>query len=165
MPALPTRRSTLSLIRRDLPARRDTARLGDDVATILGPGDLVVLGGELGAGKTFLAGAIVHALGVDARQAVTSPTFNLVHEYATRVGPLLHVDLYRLRDGSEPLASEIARLGLRERRAEGAIVLVEWGMDAVEALGGAPKLIVDLRVTGGTSRVAWLDGPAATALA
>jgi tRNA threonylcarbamoyladenosine biosynthesis protein TsaE len=125
----------------------------------------VLLGGDLGAGKTFLAGAIIHALGVDAGAAVTSPTFSLVHEHATPRALVLHVDLYRLREGRVPLAEEVARLGLRERRAEGAILLVEWGLDAAFALGGNAALVVTLTAAGASGRRAQLDGPAASALA
>lgn len=141
---------------RTLRSRRDTTRLGAAIARVLEPGDLVVLAGDLGAGKTFLARAIARALGV--KEAVTSPTFTLVQEYATDRAPLLHVDLYRLRESKTPLAQEIARLGLRERRAEGAILLVEWGEDAIDALGGDPSLVVRLRVTGDTTRGATLSG-------
>ena len=98
----------------------------------------MLLGGDLGAGKTFLAGAIVHARGLGAGEAVTSPTFALVHEYATPRGSVLHVDLYRLRDGPVPLEEEVARLGLRERRAEGAILLVEWGQGGRGGARGQP---------------------------
>lgn len=124
-----------------------------------------MLGGELGAGKTFLASAIIHALGVDSREAVTSPTFSLVHEYVTPRGVALHVDLYRLRDAATPLPAEVARLGLRERRAEGAILLVEWGAGALEALGADPALVVELEATDSGARVARLMGRAASALA
>lgn len=116
----------------------------------------MVLAGDLGAGKTFLARAIARALGV--KGAVTSPTFTLVQEYATDRAPLLHVDLYRLRESKTPLAQEIARLGLRERRAEGAILLVEWGEDAIDALGGHPALLIQLRTTGAASRTATTSG-------
>jgi tRNA threonylcarbamoyladenosine biosynthesis protein TsaE len=141
---------------RALRSRRDTTRLGAAIARVLEPGDLVVLAGDLGAGKTFLARAIARSLGV--KGAVTSPTFTLVQEYGTDRGPLLHVDLYRLRESKTPLAREIARLGLRERRAEGAILLVEWGEDGVDALGGDPALIIRLEVTGDTTRRATLSG-------
>ncbi len=141
---------------RTLRSRRDTTRLGATIARVLEPGDLVVLAGDLGAGKTFLARAIARGLGV--KGAVTSPTFTLVQEYATERALLLHVDLYRLRESKTPLAQEIARLGLRERRAEGAIVLVEWGEDAVGALGGDPSVVVQLRITGDTTRTAILSG-------
>jgi tRNA threonylcarbamoyladenosine biosynthesis protein TsaE len=83
----------------------------------------------------------------------------------TPKGVVLHVDLYRLRDGAVPLSVEVARLGLRERRAEGAILLVEWGADALEALGGAPALAVELEATGRNARVARLTGRTASALA
>lgn len=142
---------------RTLRSRPDTTRLGAAIARVLEPGDLVLLSGDLGAGKTFLARAIARALGV--RGAVTSPTFTLVQEYATDRAPLLHVDLYRLRESKTPLAEEIARLGLRERRAEGAILLVEWGEDAIAALGGGPSLQVRLQITGDTTRTAALSGP------
>ena len=118
----------------------------------------MLLGGDLGAGKTFFAGAVVEALGMLEPGPVTSPTFALVHEYPTRRAAVLHVDLYRLRDGSVPLEREIARLGLRERRDEGAIVLVEWGTDAADALGGAPAFTVELTATGELARSATVDG-------
>ncbi|HEX8793855.1 MAG TPA: tRNA (adenosine(37)-N6)-threonylcarbamoyltransferase complex ATPase subunit type 1 TsaE [Polyangiaceae bacterium] len=141
---------------RVLRSRRDTTRLGAAIARVLEPGDLVVLAGDLGAGKTFLARSIARALGV--KGAVTSPTFTLVQEYATDRTPLLHVDLYRLRESKTPLAHEIARLGLRERRAEGAILLVEWGEDSIAPLGGDPALLVRLRITSGSSRSATTSG-------
>lgn len=113
-----------------LPTRRATTRLGRALAAALRPGDLVLLSGSLGAGKTFLARAICRALGVPHETTVASPTFALIHEYPTRIGPLLHVDLYRLED---PRA--VAQLGLREALAEGAIALVEWGERFAVELG------------------------------
>jgi tRNA threonylcarbamoyladenosine biosynthesis protein TsaE len=117
----------------------------------------VILEGDLGAGKTFLARAVARAMGVSG--TVPSPTFALVQEYDTARGVLLHVDLYRLRGAG--LAGEVARLGLRERRGEGAIVLVEWGEDATAALGGEPALAVRLaiaRADGDDARSAALSG-------
>jgi tRNA threonylcarbamoyladenosine biosynthesis protein TsaE len=116
----------------------------------------VILAGGLGAGKTFLVRALVRARGGRAR--VTSPTFTLVHEHATRAGAVVHVDLYRLRESTVPLADEVLRLGLRERRSEGAIVLVEWGEEAIAALGGEPALGVSLAITGPNTRSATLWG-------
>lgn len=139
---------------RTLRTRRDTRRLGEAIARALRPGDLAILSGDLGAGKTFLVRAVARALGVAG--AVTSPTFALVHEYACERAPLLHVDLYRLLGPGLP--AEVARLGLRERRREGAILLVEWGDDAVQALGGGPDLHVSLSVDGDVRRAA-LSGP------
>ncbi len=123
-----------------LEARRETLELGRKIALRLEPGDLVTLEGDLGAGKTFLARAIARGLGVPESEPVASPTFALVHEYETRRGPLLHADLHRLRGPG--LEREISRLGLRERRAEGAIVIVEWAEDARGFLGPEPSVCV-----------------------
>ncbi|MDP9148972.1 MAG: tRNA (adenosine(37)-N6)-threonylcarbamoyltransferase complex ATPase subunit type 1 TsaE, partial [Myxococcota bacterium] len=108
---------------RPLRSRRDTRRLGAAIARALEAGDLVVLSGDLGAGKTFLVRAIARAFGVGER--VTSPTFALVQEYVAPRGTLVHADLYRLRVPERGLATEVARLGLREKRREGAFLLVE----------------------------------------
>jgi tRNA threonylcarbamoyladenosine biosynthesis protein TsaE len=121
------------------------------------PGDLVLLSGDLGAGKTFLARAIARGLG--ATEAVTSPTFTLVREIETPRGLLLHADLYRLH--GESLDAETRRLGLRERRGEGAFLLVEWGDEALDALGGDPALVVSLALAGEHAREARLSGPSA----
>jgi tRNA threonylcarbamoyladenosine biosynthesis protein TsaE len=126
-----------------LGTRRDTQHLGRSIAKKLQPGDLVLLTGPLGAGKTFLARAIARGMGVPESVPVTSPTFTLVQEYETPRGTLLHVDLYRLLE-SPKLRTEVERLGLRERRVEGCIALVEWGRDAVGWMGGDPALVVEL---------------------
>ena len=105
------------------------------MAAVLEPGDLVVLAGPLGVGKTFLVRALSRGLGWPASEPVTSPAFALVHEYATEV-PLLHADLYRLET-----AAEVLGLGLDERRLDGAIVLVEWGENYVAALGGDALMV------------------------
>lgn len=141
-----------------LPTRRDTTRLAASIADALAPGDLVLLHGDLGAGKTFLVRALLRRLGERGR--VTSPTFTLVQEYGTRRGTVVHADLYRLRDSAAGLAAEVERLGLRERRGEGAIVLVEWPGGAEEALGGDPALEVRLAIGEGGARTATLRGPA-----
>jgi tRNA threonylcarbamoyladenosine biosynthesis protein TsaE len=169
---LPRRSTTVRTLR----TRRDTRSLGASIARVLAPGDLVILTGDLGAGKTFLVGAIARALGSTER--VTSPTFSLVHEYrivrrarSGRSGRaatmLVHADLYRLRDAArtpndeaslDRLEREVARLGLHERRAEDAIVIVEWGEEAIELLGGSPALVISLSITGPTERAATLSG-------
>lgn len=113
-----------------LATRRHTVRLGRALGQALEPGDLLVLEGDLGAGKTFLTRALARALGVPGAVAVTSPTFTLVNEYAARV-PLVHADLYRLGD-----ADELVELGLLDRIGRDAAVVVEWGDRFAEALGG-----------------------------
>lgn len=113
----------------DLPTQRATRRLAELLAPLLEGGDLVVLSGPLGAGKTFFARALCVALGVEARR-VTSPTFSLIHEFAGSV-PIAHADLYRLRS-----PAELVDLGLDALRDDGRLLLVEWGDSYVDALGG-----------------------------
>lgn len=126
--------------------RRDTLELGRAIGERLEAGDLVTLEGDLGAGKTFLARAIARALGVPESEPVASPTFALVHEYETKKGMLLHADLHRLRGPG--LATEIGKLGLRERRSEGAILVVEWAEDAAALLGGPAAVAVRFTTIG-----------------
>jgi tRNA threonylcarbamoyladenosine biosynthesis protein TsaE len=84
---------------------------------------LVILRGEVGAGKTTLVKGIAAALGAAVEEDVTSPTFTLVHEYENEKVHLFHLDLYRLET-----EEQIAVLGLEEMLAEpNALVLVEWG--------------------------------------
>ncbi len=113
-----------------LPSRRAVRKLGVLLASALAPADLVLLSGPLGAGKTFFARGVLRSLGVPARVAVTSPTFALVQEYDARL-PVLHADLYRLTD-----EQELGPLGLAEARAQGRVLLVEWGDPYLQALGG-----------------------------
>ena len=91
-------------------------------------GDIIVLAGEMGAGKTAFAQGFGAALGVD--QPITSPTFNLVHSYPLGHVTLHHADLYRL--GTQ---HELDDLALAELADDRGIVLVEWG-DVVEAVFG-----------------------------
>ena len=143
----------------ELSSRRETVRLGRAIGAVLEAGDLLLLDGELGAGKTFLARAICRGLGVPSSERVTSPTFSLVHAFEGRL-PLLHADLYRL--GGE---GEVAELGLREARGEGAILLVEWGLPHEGALGGdALVLSLSPREEGpGRSATLRATGPCAAA--
>jgi tRNA threonylcarbamoyladenosine biosynthesis protein TsaE len=113
----------------ELPTQRATRRLAARLAPLLAGGDLVVLSGPLGAGKTFFARALCVALGVEARH-VTSPTFSLIHELTGRLA-IAHADLYRLRS-----PAELVDLGLDALRDDGRLLLVEWGESYVDALGG-----------------------------
>ncbi len=135
-----------------LPTRRRTTKLAARLAELLQPGDLVILKGDLGAGKTFFTRALVRALGVPPSVSITSPTFTLVHEIEARI-PIAHADLYRLR---EP--GELGELGLRDLRGEGAALLVEWGEPYLDALGG-DALVLELAVpASGAGREARLTG-------
>ncbi len=101
-----------------------TLALGEKIAEILIPTPkLVVLRGEVGAGKTTLVKGIAAALGAASEEDVTSPTFTLVHEYAGPKVRLYHLDLYRLET-----ERELESLGVDEMAAQSdALVLVEWG--------------------------------------
>jgi tRNA threonylcarbamoyladenosine biosynthesis protein TsaE len=100
-----------------------TLALGETLAEILKAPMLVILRGEVGAGKTTLVKGIAAALGAAVEEDVTSPTFTLVHEYESEKVHLFHLDLYRLET-----EEQIAVLGLEEMLAEpNALVVVEWG--------------------------------------
>jgi tRNA threonylcarbamoyladenosine biosynthesis protein TsaE len=120
-----------------LPTRRATTRLACAIARAVRPGDLLILKGDLGAGKTFFARALARALGVPHEVPVTSPTFTLVHEFDAAI-PLVHADAYRLGG-----ARELTELGLVERRKEGALLVVEWGEPYLQDLGG-DALVIEL---------------------
>jgi len=101
-----------------------TLAMGERVAEMLLPAPkLIVLRGDLGAGKTTLVKGVAAALGAAEPSDVTSPTFTLVHEYVGRKVRLYHLDLYRLQTERELLT-----LGLEEMAEQpDALVLVEWG--------------------------------------
>jgi tRNA threonylcarbamoyladenosine biosynthesis protein TsaE len=117
-----------------LPTRRATIKLAQALAPSVAVGDLLLLAGHLGAGKTFFARALCRALGVPREVHVHSPTFTLVHELAGRL-PILHADLYRIGG-----ADELAGLGLRERRSD-VLMLVEWGEAWQRELGGGGLVV------------------------
>lgn len=120
---------------------------------MLQPGDLLVLEGDLGAGKTFFVRGVARALGVPSRVAVTSPTFGLVHELTQGRVPIVHADLYRLGDDSE-----IVELGLLDRIGNDAVVLVEWGERFADMLG--PGLLLTLQLdSAGRRAVFTATGP------
>ncbi len=124
-----------------LPNRRATRRLGGALGDALRAGDVVLLEGALGAGKTFLVRAVARRLGVPAASPIQSPTFALVHEHPLPRGvTLVHADLYRL---STP--AEAAELGLGE--LDDAILCVEWGerfREQVERSPASGSLLVRL---------------------
>src|ERR1700741_3336658 len=111
-----------------LPNEQATRRLAADVASVLKPGDLVTLSGDLGAGKTAFARALIRHLAGDETLDVPSPTFTLVQTYALPRYTVVHADLYRVAH-----AGELAELGVDEA-AENAVVLLEWPDRAAELL-------------------------------
>ncbi len=115
-------------------------RLGEALGALLGPGDVVGLIGELGAGKTVLAQGVALGLGVRAR--VTSPTFTIIHEHRGRV-PFYHVDVYRLG-----APSDTEGLGLEEYLSGDGVAAVEWA-DKIEALLPPERLDVEIGIGAG----------------
>ncbi len=105
----------------DLPDLAATRSLARRTAAVLPRGQLLVLSGPLGAGKTTFVAELAAALGSAAD--VTSPTYTLVHEYPTPAGPLVHVDAYRL----EPAVDVAAALDLEGYLERARAVVVEWG--------------------------------------
>ena len=108
----------------------DTHAIASAVASLVRPRDIVVLAGDMGAGKTAFTVGFARALGVSEDDHVSSPTFTLVHSYQSGKYPLLHADLYRLQT-----IGEVTDLGLREQADLGAVVLVEWGDVVGDVLG------------------------------
>ncbi|MEF3168910.1 MAG: tRNA (adenosine(37)-N6)-threonylcarbamoyltransferase complex ATPase subunit type 1 TsaE [Deltaproteobacteria bacterium] len=114
----------------------DLERFARCLAAVLQPGDVILLSGDLGAGKTTLTKKIARELGVDENE-VSSPSFTLVNVYEEGRIPLVHADLYRLGPGAD-----LSEIGLKDAIGEEAILVVEWaeygqgafGADALEIL-------------------------------
>jgi len=126
----------------------ETERIGSELAERLGPGDVVVVRGELGAGKTTLVRGACRALGVTG--AVTSPTFTIGQRYEGRV-PVSHLDLFRLRslEGEDPGL-------LDDYLTADAVAFVEWP-EAAEPELGRVTASVQIHHAGGDSRSIQID--------
>jgi tRNA threonylcarbamoyladenosine biosynthesis protein TsaE len=122
----------------------ETEALGARLAQRLGPGDVVVVSGELGAGKTTLIRGACRALGVEG--PVTSPTFTIGQRYRGRI-PVSHLDLYRLEDleGEDPAL-------LEDYLAPDSIAFIEWPAVADALLAGRQRTEVRLDHAGGDGR-------------
>ena len=116
----------------------DTHAIAGAIAGVVRPRDLIVLAGEMGAGKTAFAAGFANGLGVSDDDHVSSPTFTLVHSYTSGRIPLHHADLYRLTS-----TGEVADLGLREQVDMGAVALVEWGDVALDVLGEGLTVLLE----------------------
>ncbi|WP_298113167.1 tRNA (adenosine(37)-N6)-threonylcarbamoyltransferase complex ATPase subunit type 1 TsaE [Bradyrhizobium sp.] len=131
-----------------------TADLMADLALLVGAGDVITLSGDLGAGKTAAARALIRYLADDAEIEVPSPTFTLAQSYDLAALPLIHADLYRIND-----ASELEEIGLSPL-PEGAVALIEWPERAPSAL---PPDRIDIALShrpalGSTARAAEITG-------
>jgi tRNA threonylcarbamoyladenosine biosynthesis protein TsaE len=122
-----------------------TIALGEQLAATLPSQRVVLLIGNLGAGKTTLAKGMVRGLGAAQAEDVSSPTFPLIHEYGTE-GRVYHIDLYRL---DEP--RQVATLGLDEIFDRDAVVLIEWG-ERFPQLLPAERTEIRIRTIGNEER-------------
>jgi tRNA threonylcarbamoyladenosine biosynthesis protein TsaE len=100
----------------------ETIALGRTLAAMLAPPKIVLLRGDLGAGKTTLVKGIAEAFRAASEEDVTSPTFTLIHEYRGPEANLYHIDLYRV-----DTPRQLETLGLDDLIAENSILLIEWG--------------------------------------
>jgi tRNA threonylcarbamoyl adenosine modification protein YjeE len=131
-----------------------TAQLMADLALLTNAGDVITLSGDLGAGKTAAARAMIHYLAGDETLEVPSPTFTLVQGYELPPFPVVHADLYRIND-----PSELEEIGLSPL-PEGAVVLIEW---PERAPGSWPADRIDVALShrpalGSTARAAVITG-------
>ena len=124
--------------------------MGAELAAVLAPGDIVVVAGEVGAGKTTLIRGACRALGV--KEPIVSPTFTIGRRYAGRV-PISHLDLYRLSD----LEAEEPAL-LEDYLGPGTVAFIEWPEVATPLLSARTTLEVRLGHAGGDSRDIEVDG-------
>ena len=131
-----------------------TAHLMADLALLIGPGDVITLSGDLGAGKTTAARAMIRYLADDAELEVPSPTFTLAQTYDLPTFPLLHADLYRVND-----ATELEEIGLAPL-PDATVALIEW---PERANGTLPPDRIDIAFThrpdmGASARAAEITG-------
>ena len=126
----------------------DTIRIAHELAARLSGGDVVLLFGELGAGKTAFVRGLVEGAGGDP-DAVSSPTFTLIQPYPGRL-TVQHVDLYRLRP------EEVEDLGLDELQSADTIVAIEWADRLTRRPGNAVSVQID--DTGGEDREIRIEG-------
>jgi tRNA threonylcarbamoyladenosine biosynthesis protein TsaE len=100
----------------------DTIALGQQLVPLLAPPKIVLLRGDLGAGKTTLVKGIAGGFQAASEEDVTSPTFTLIHEYRGPSATLYHIDLYRV-----DTQRELETLGLDDLMGDNSILLIEWG--------------------------------------
>ncbi len=113
-----------------------TQLLGEKLAALLRPGDVIAYYGDLGAGKTALTRGIAEGLGV--RECVTSPTYTIVNEYLSGRMPLFHFDMYRLSS-----SEELFDIGWEDYLARGGVCAVEWSENVEDALQSAIRITLE----------------------
>ena len=131
----------------------ETKGLGKEFGAKLKAGDVVLLDGSLGAGKTVFASGIAEALGCDGY--ITSPTYCLVNEYRGKKMDFIHIDVYRLDD-----PAEIIEIGLGEYIDGGGVVVIEWGGMVLQYVPANPikVMIEQCSYGGGEARTVTITG-------
>ena len=124
-------------------SERHTRQIAAAFAATLQPGAVLLLSGDLGAGKTAFVKGLAEGLGISSDE-VTSPTFTLVHEYRGGRLPLIHVDLYRLE------RADLDEIGLDQDLADRGVIAVEWAERISRSLAGAITVAISDR--GGDAR-------------
>ena len=124
-------------------SEEETAGVARELASALKAGDVILLSGNLGAGKTAFVRGLASGLGIDPEE-VSSPTFTLVHEYRGGRLTLYHADLYRL----ERIATE--DIGLEEMGIADGVLAIEWPDRLAHAMAGARE--IQIEIVGDTSR-------------
>jgi len=131
----------------------DTLRIGHSFGLGLQPPAVVLLTGELGAGKTVFTKGLVAAFGVSGDDTVRSPSFSLVNVYDTPVGRVFHVDLYRLNT-----SRDLQSIGFEEILASDAVVIVEWAEKLAHPIPDAHVVRIEIDASTGTRRLT-IDSP------
>jgi len=121
-------------------SEKETREIGERLATLLAPGDVITLEGDLGAGKTTFTKGL--AKGLDIERNVNSPTFTLIKEYKGKY-PLYHMDVYRLEDSED--------LGFEEYFLSNGITVIEWASRIADQLP-IERLDIEIKRTGDESR-------------
>lgn len=129
--------------------QREMEELAKRLSTLLGPGDVICLTGDLGAGKTTFTQALAKGLGVD--EYVTSPTFTLIQEYEGRL-PLYHFDVYRIQD-----VSEMEDIGYEEYFYGKGITVIEWA-SLIEEILPPDKMWIEIQSSGFSEREICFNG-------
>ena len=127
----------------------ETEQLGQALAALLVPGDIIAYRGDLGAGKTAFTRGLARGLG--CREPVTSPTYTIVNEYLSGRLPLFHFDMYRLAS-----SDDLWSIGWEDYLDRGGVCAVEWSENVADAMEGA--LWVTVESLGGDSRRITLEG-------
>jgi tRNA threonylcarbamoyladenosine biosynthesis protein TsaE len=130
----------------------ETVAFGRTLVELLSPPRMVLLRGDLGAGKTTLVKGIAAAFEAAAEEDVTSPTFTLVHEYRGPRANLYHIDLYRI-----DTPRELETLGLDDLRSENSVLLIEWG-EKFPRFAREWDVEIDLERTGENGRRIRING-------